>query len=79
MLEAYCKILAGIASCDDGVETILSPLAYEGLIDLTRAVYGDHAAEVVSNQFMQYKNGGYYCPTEDELEDAFRLCLTGVG
>lgn len=78
MLEAYCKILAGIGSCDNGVETVLSPMAFEGLIDLTRAVYGDHAAEVVSNQFMLNDNGGYYSPME-EIEEAFRLTLTGIG
>ena len=78
MLEAYCKILAGIGSADDGVETVLSPLAYQGLIDLTRAVYGDHAAEVVSNQFMQKEDGAWYSPME-ALEESFRLCLTGVG
>lgn len=78
MLEAYCKLLAGIGSVDDGVETVLSPLAYQGLIDLTRAVYGDYAAEVLSNQFMLNESGGYFSPMED-IEEAFRLCLTGVG
>lgn len=78
MLEAYCKLLSGIGSADEGVETVLSPLAYQGLIDLTRAVYGDHAAKVVSNQFERTSKGGYFSPMED-IEEAFRLCLTGVG
>jgi len=78
MLDAYCKLLYGIGSCDDGVETVLSPNAFAGLIDLTRAVYGEHAAEVVKNQFQMNKQGGWTCPME-EIEDTFRLCLTGVG
>lgn len=78
MLDAYCKLLSGIGSCDDGVETVLSPIAFAGLIDLTREIYGAHAAEVVKNQFQETREGGWTCPIE-EIEDTFRLCLTGVG
>ncbi len=77
MLEAFCKLLHGIANADDGQETVLNQRAYEGLIELTKAVYGEHAADVVSDHFVAKKHG-ITCPCE-ELEDAFRLTLTGVG
>ncbi len=78
MLESICMLLHGIASADEGVETILSPSAFNGLISMIDSLYGEHARKVVSNHFMKHPTGGYYCPCED-LEEAFRLCLTGRG
>ena len=78
MLEAYCKLLRGLSSADEGVESVLSAEAYEGFIELTAAVYGAHAERVVRAQFLKRPDGSYVCVMED-ADRPFRYCLTGKG
>lgn len=77
MLEPFCQLLHGLSNVDDGQECVLNQRAYDGLIELTRAIYGDHAADVISHCFIARKHGIVTCT--EELEEEFRLCLTGVG
>ncbi len=78
MLDAYCKFLFGLGDADDGVETVLTPTAFDGLIEFTKSVYGEHAAKTVENCFTQREDGSLVCCVEN-MDESFRLCLTGKG
>jgi hypothetical protein len=80
MLEAICKMLYGLSRPDNGVESVLNQPALEGLIELIRGVYGDHAADTVNGLFYvatHARGNGYRA--YDEVEDALRICLQGRG
>lgn len=77
MLDAICQMIRGFARVDDGVECVLNKEAYRGFIELIRNVYGNHAADVMGDQWT-LSDGRYTCPMED-TEEAFLLCLTGKG
>ena len=77
MLDAFCYLLADLGNADDGVECVLSGQAKDSFVELVRTVYGEHAAEVVGNFFCKREDGSWtIC---EDAEEAFRLCLTGVG
>lgn len=78
MLEAICKLLHGLGSADEGVECILNKTAYTALVDLIGQIYGEHASKVVSDAFDKRENEEMVLVMED-IEYAFRLCLTGNG
>jgi hypothetical protein len=79
MLEHFIKLLNGLSTVDNGVESVLTPMAYDGLLALTRSVYGDDAAEVVERGFdCSREDGACICVCEDWGE-AFAICLTGTG
>jgi hypothetical protein len=79
MLEAICQLLRGLSSVDGGVESVLNQEAKDGVINLIRNVYGNHAADTIDNLFDITDEGGLHFRCFDEVEDAFRICLQGRG
>lgn len=78
MLKNICKFLEGLGSVDEGVESVLTPTAFDGFIGLIRDTYGNNAAEVVENFFTQREDGSLVLSVEEPV-DAFLSCLNGVG
>jgi len=77
MLNGMCQFLNGLGNVDDGVESVLTMSAFDGLISIITQVYGNNAAFVVENMFTQREDGSMVMSIE-EPEEAFRACLNGV-
>lgn len=78
MLNEMMKLLKGLGDVDNGVECVLTEMAFDGLIGIIKTVYGTHAAEVVENGFTQREDGSLVVSLED-LDESFAICLTGRG
>lgn len=78
MLDQFCQFIDGLGNVDDGVESVLTPSAFDGLKAMVLSVYGNHAAEVFENCFTQREDSSFVMAIENPSE-AFRLTLTGTG
>lgn len=77
MLKALIKLLSGIGSVEHGVECVLNIEAFDGLLEMIEAIYGNHPAEVVRSAFI-CREGKWTCPYES-IAESFEMCLTGNG
>ncbi len=56
-LEILCKFLDALGNVDDGVESVLTPSAFDAIKEMVQSVYGSRLAETFESFFTQREDG----------------------
>ena len=70
MIEFIIEFLNALGNVDDGIESVLSPKAFEELCNLVGSMYGDMIQNRVQESFVLRENG-YHCIMENCGDEAF--------
>lgn len=70
MLEFIVELLNALGNVDDGIESVLSPKAFEELCNLVGSIYGDMIENRVRHSFL-LREDGYHCIMENCGDEVF--------
>jgi hypothetical protein len=73
MLEAFCQFLDGMSNVDDGVESVLTAQAFDGLLLMIQSLYGEKGKDAFENMFTQREDGSLVMSSGDGQEFKERL------
>ena len=68
-IEGMAQMLHGLATVDEGVESVLTPIAFDGLVAVVHSLYGCVIGSKFEALFTQREDGGMVVHTEDAAEE----------
>lgn len=72
-LEGLAELLHGLATVDEGVESVLSSIAFDGLVAVMHSLYGHVVGSKVESMFTQREDGGMVIHMENAAEEFGKL------
>ncbi len=66
--SGLCKLLEGLGCVDDGVESVLTTQAFDGLMEIVQSVYGETVAAKIETLFTQREDGSLVFAAENGSE-----------
>ncbi len=72
-LEGLTELLHGLATVDEGVESVLSSIAFDGLVAVVCSLYGPVVGSKFESMFTQREDGGMVVHMEDAAAEFGKL------
>jgi len=65
MLESFCRFLDTLENVEDGVESVLTPSSFDGMVKFISSVWGQPGVRAFENLFTQREDGGMVMSSEN--------------
>lgn len=72
-LEGLVELIHGLATVDEGVESVLTSIAFDGLVAVVQSLYGRVACSKFESLFTQREDGGMVVHMEDAAAEFGKL------